>query len=288
MAKLIKLTSEYITAAVKAFAEALTKGAYSDGKVEFKIGTVQRKAKVIFKEKAWLKQDMLVREWTKEIAWHGIARRGDGEDEYIIEDILVYPQEVTGATVTTDQNEYQMWLMSQPDEVFNNIRMQGHSHVNMGVTPSGVDENIYDNLLAQLTPDMFYIFMIWNKRGDKTIRIYDNKENVFFDTNDCEVSIEEEVGLQTFLEEAKAVVKEKSYVVTQYSNTQTITQTKSKTEEKEDKKEEKSTKGSEDKDKKEKKRKGKRKAEKSYDRYDLSDEDEAWYRMFKHNDCYYY
>jgi hypothetical protein len=36
----------------------------------------------------------------------------------------------------------------------------------MGTTPSGVDTNLYDQLLGQLEDDMFYIFMIWNKRWE--------------------------------------------------------------------------------------------------------------------------
>lgn len=77
--------------------------------------------------------------------------------------------------------------MSHEDDVFNNIRMQGHSHVNMGVTPSSVDTSLYDRLLDQLDDTMFYIFMIWNKKKDKTIKIYDLKKNVLFDTSDVTV-----------------------------------------------------------------------------------------------------
>ena len=87
------------------------------------------------------------------MAW--CAERCEEKDTYLISDILVYPQEVTGSTVTTDQNEYEMWLMKQEDDVFNNIRMQGHSHVNMSTSPSSVDLNLYDGILSQLDSDMF-------------------------------------------------------------------------------------------------------------------------------------
>ena len=116
------------------------------------IGTVKRKATVYFTELAYRKFQALVDGFNNEVAWHGLAYRGEDEskDEYYITDILVYPQEVTGATVTTDQKKYQDWLMSQEDNIFNNVRMQGHSHVNMGVSPSGVDENLYESILTQL------------------------------------------------------------------------------------------------------------------------------------------
>lgn len=223
MAKLIRLTAEYITEAVEAFKKVLTAGKFADGEVTFtkKLGDIKdRKAKVIYKEIAWLKQNALVEQWDKEVAWHGIAKRGEG-DTYIIEDILVYPQEVTGVTVTTDQEEYETWLMNHDDDTFNNIRMQGHSHVNMPTSPSGVDNSLYERILQQLDDTMFYIFMIWNKRGEKTIKIYDMSKNILFDTKDCEVVIDEDIGIQSFLNSAQELVKDKpavTTVTTKYNN----------------------------------------------------------------------
>ena len=178
MAKPIKLTPEIIEEVKKEF-DAYVKDKISDGRISFQktVNTVQRKATVYFVQSAYRKFQALVKEFDKEVAWHGIAYRGKDEskDEYYITDILVYPQEVTGATVTTDQNKYQTWLMNHDDETFNNIRMQGHSHVNMGVTPSGVDENLYESILAQLDDTMFYIFMIWNKKNDKKSKVLQKK-----------------------------------------------------------------------------------------------------------------
>lgn len=165
----------------------------------------------------------LVREFDKEVAWHGIAHRcEDEEDAYIISDILVYPQEVTGATVNTDQEKYQMWLMNHDDDVFNNIRMQGHSHVNMSTSPSTVDTSLYDRILEQLDDDMFYIFLIWNKRNEKTIKIYDLAKNVLFETADVTVSVrEDDIGMERFLKNAKEMVQDKKYTpvkTTTYGN----------------------------------------------------------------------
>lgn len=192
MAKLIKLTPEIIEETQKEFSEYL-KDKISDGRVSFSktINVIQRKATVWFAEIAWKKFQALVKDFDKEVAWHGLAYRNSDpdKDEYYITDILVYPQEVTGATVTTDQSKYQTWLIDHDDETFNNIRMQGHSHVNMDVTPSSVDSTLYESILSQLDDTMFYIFMIWNKRGDKTCKIYDLAKNVLFDTADCEIKV---------------------------------------------------------------------------------------------------
>ena len=192
MAKIIKLTAENIEEIKTEFASYLN-GKISDGRISFtkNVSVIQRKATVYFYELAYRKFKALVDDFDKEVAWHGIAYRGTNseKDEYFITDILVYPQEVTGATVTTDQNKYQTWLMNHEDDVFNNIRMQGHSHVNMSVSPSAVDERLYESILSQLDDSMFYIFMIWNKKNDKTCKIYDLEKNVLFDTTDCEIKI---------------------------------------------------------------------------------------------------
>ena len=216
MAKIIKLGPECIDEVRRDFEEALKNLKLSDGKISFTktLGTIQRRAKLNFTPLAWQKMSALVREFDKEVAWHGLAYRSEdpNADEYTITDILVYPQEVTGATVTTDQEKYQTWLMDHEDDIFNNIRMQGHSHVNMAVSPSGVDTSLYDRILDQLDDTMFYIFLIWNKKGEKTIKIYDLAKNVLFETSDVDVGIlGDGFDMDAFLKDAKAKVVTKSY-----------------------------------------------------------------------------
>lgn len=222
MSKIIKMTSQNLDELRRDFEEALKGVKLSDGKINFTktFGSIQRKATLYFTELAYLKMLTLVREFDKEVAWHGIAKRHDTEeDAYVISDILVYPQEVTGATVNTDQEKYQMWLMNHEDDVFNNIRMQGHSHVNMGTTPSTVDTSLYERLLDQLDDTMFYIFLIWNKRNEKTIKIYDLAKNVLFETADVTVSlIEDGTGMEKFLSTAKEMVQDKKYTPTTPTN----------------------------------------------------------------------
>ncbi len=215
MSKIIKITPDIFVGIVEDFKKTLGSLKMSDGKINFSrsFNQVERIAELRFTETAWLKMQALVREYDKEVAWHGIAKRGadPDKDEYIISDIVVYPQEVSGAAVNTDQEEYQNWLMHLDDEVFNNLRMQGHSHVNMSVTPSAVDTTLYESLLAQLDDTMFYIFLIWNKRGDKTIKIYDLAKNILFETSDVKVSvIDDGTGVEALLRDAKEKVKEKT------------------------------------------------------------------------------
>lgn len=192
MAKIIKITPDHLEEIRMDFEKTLSNAKLSDGKISFNrsFGNIKRDATVFFTHEAWQKMQALIKGFNKEVAWHGLAYRGeDGKDEYYITDILVYPQEVTGATVNTDQGKYQTWLMEHEDDVFNNIRMQGHSHVNMGVTPSGVDNSLYERILEQLDDEMFYIFLIYNKKGDKTFKIYDLAKNILFETGDVTVKV---------------------------------------------------------------------------------------------------
>ena len=91
---------------------------------------------------AYTKMRALVNKTETEIGWYGTVCKMPGlNNVYIIEDILVYPQTVTGATCTQDDDKMFEFEMSLTTEQVNSKRFHGHSHVNMGVTPSGVDEN---------------------------------------------------------------------------------------------------------------------------------------------------
>lgn len=218
MSKLIKLTEDKCGEIRRAFEKTLAEGKLLDGKFSFSksMGDTNRQATVCFSELAWLKMQALIYEFDTEVAWHGIAKRGEDaeKDEYFVTDILVFPQTVDGVTVTTDQTEYQTWLMDRDDDTFESIRFHGHSHVNMGTSPSGVDISLQESILAQLDDDMFYIFMIWNKHGDFTAKIYDMLKNTLFETKDVTVDVADDgIGVEAFTTEAKELVREKKLPV---------------------------------------------------------------------------
>ena len=233
MAKIIKLSPEMVSSCEEEFNVAiekakadfrsrLTDAKITNGKIVINCGSftktfdsiANRKAKLHFTELAYMKMTALVREFSLEVAWHGVAFRDPDEtkDEYYITDILCYPQEVSAAKVDTDQAEYQNWMFDLEDDKFNNLRMQGHSHVNMSVYPSGTDEANQEEILASKNEDEFYIFMIWNKRDERNIKIYDIKKNVLFEPADVEVVIDDMgIGIDKFVSEAKKMVKTKTY-----------------------------------------------------------------------------
>jgi hypothetical protein len=87
--------------------------------------------------------------------------------------------------------------------------MQGHSHVNMGVSPSGVDERHRQQILEQLEIDMFYIFMVWNKSLSVHTLIYDMQRNILYEDKDVEVRIIGEEGMDVFLIDAREKVQKR-------------------------------------------------------------------------------
>lgn len=215
MSKIIRMTPEMIDQAKIEFERRLKAMNCVDGRVTYvkAFESTNQKAVVWFTPDAYTKMIALIQDSDKEVAWHGVAHRaGDRVGEYVISDILVYPQEVTGATVNTDQAEYEMWLMEQEDDVFNNIRMQGHSHVNMPTSPSGTDLEHQAKIVQQLEGDMFYIFMIWNKHFKYTAKIYDLKINTLFEPGDISIQmVGASNGIAEFLQEARSMVRTKSY-----------------------------------------------------------------------------
>lgn len=143
------------------------------------------KVKVNISALAWGRMQSLVKGSSLEIAWHGIVDRTE-DGAFFIEDITVPPQIVTSANVDVDDVRYSVWLAEHPE--FDRIRMQGHSHVNMGVSPSGVDLDYYDTVASQLGADDFYIFMILNKRGDMTCIVLDG--DIVYENSDVNVVVD--------------------------------------------------------------------------------------------------
>ena len=155
-----------------------------------------RKPVIYFAMEAWLKMLMLVKNCDKEIAWQATVEKRkyknkeDSEDFfYYIKQVFVYPQKVTGTFVDVNEVKYTEWSLKLDDEVYNTLRFQGHSHVNMSVSPSGTDLNTYQNFLDQLGKDDFYIFMIMNKRQEFNIMVYDYAQDILFEHKDCHVDI---------------------------------------------------------------------------------------------------
>lgn len=126
---------------------------------------------------AYIKMRHLVDKTTTEVGWYGTVTATDNAT-YIIDDIIVYPQTVTGATCEQDEDKMLGFELSLTNDQVNRRRFQGHSHVNMGVTPSGVDENFYKDLLTQVND--YFIILVTNKRNEYHVRFYDKANNIMY------------------------------------------------------------------------------------------------------------
>ena len=213
MSKPIKITEAFLREIQEDFEKTLRSLKMADGKITYTKQFVwsSKEDDVVtleFAPMAYVKMVSLLQHFSSEVAWHGTVTR-DAEDplHFIIQDILVYPQLVDGTNANTDQAAYTEWLYGLEDEVFNTLKMQGHSHVNMGTSPSTVDLTHQEEILSQLEDDMFYIFMIWNKRLEHTIKVYDLASNTLYEDADIDVVCPD---LDDFLDEADALVQKKT------------------------------------------------------------------------------
>lgn len=174
---------------------------------------------------AYLKMMLYVRDTSTEIAWHGTVTRDIKDNSYYIHDVFLYPQKLSSATVQTDQEKYNKWIMELDDETHNTMRFQGHSHVNFGASPSGTDLQFYNDILQVLPKNDYYIFMIMNKSGDMSWFIYDLEKNTIYETTDIDIQIFNETDYDIidniskqkteFCE--KPVIAARSYGTTNYS-----------------------------------------------------------------------
>jgi hypothetical protein len=156
---------------------------------------------VFITAEAYIKMRTLVDKTTSEIGWYGFVNKLPGLDStYVIEDIIVYPQTVTGATCEQDEDRLFEFEMSLTTEQVRARRFQGHSHVNMGVTPSGVDENFYQDLLSQVRD--YYIILVTNKRSDYHIRFYDMENNIMYTDIELKVLLDNGTGVDQWYQEA--------------------------------------------------------------------------------------
>lgn len=156
--------------------------------------TNHEKAILEFTPEAMQCMKALVRACSKEIAWHGTVNKtvAGKQTVYTIDNIIMFPQEVTAATVKGIPTEYAMWNAQLPDDIYNRMRFHGHSHVNMSTGPSGVDTNYQEEMIETL--EDFYIFLIINKRDEVWVKIVDVEDNIVYDKTDVTIRTQGELA----------------------------------------------------------------------------------------------
>jgi hypothetical protein len=108
-----------------------------------------------------------------EVGWLGsVYQRGN---DYVIDEIFMPGQQVHSTTteLTPEGQEVLYNELSQrtdADEIINRIRFWGHSHVNMGVSPSGQDESQMKDF--QQNGAEFFIRGIFNKKREAKFDVF--------------------------------------------------------------------------------------------------------------------
>lgn len=149
---------------------------------------------------------------SKEVGWLGTVSV-QPSNIYLIEDVFLLKQQVHG-TETEISNEglqeLATELLARPngEEIWNNIRFWGHSHVNMGTNPSSTDNSQMDIFRSCGHP--FFIRGIFNKDGRAQFSLYLYEQGLTFD--DARWSRESSIGdalRQSIEEEFRQKVTEK-------------------------------------------------------------------------------
>lgn len=139
---------------------------------------------------AYLKMLELVNQSSVECSWHGLVKRFG--DAYLVYDVLVFPQINSPTSTTTDEKEFAEWqtkLILDIEFPIEELRLHGHSHVNMNVFSSGIDDKYQKDLLMKVEDGDYYIFFIMNKKMELCIFLYDFVQQVMFDKNDIDFKI---------------------------------------------------------------------------------------------------
>ena len=144
----------------------------------------------------------------KEIGWLGFVKRYE-DNSFLIEDVVLLKQEVHATTTEIDPTALLDFWGQTPVEKQPDIKLWGHSHVNIAPNPSGQDDN---QMSYFRDGNPWFIRLITNKKGDINITIYDyangyeihSEELYTYDPNRLELK-------KAIMEEMKEKVTEKTY-----------------------------------------------------------------------------
>jgi len=135
--------------------------------------------RVLYTPEVWSIIQLAIAHCEVEIGWLGLVRKHN-ETDYLVYDVFIPKQTVSHTETDIDESA----MSALANEIFaagedpGNLYYWGHSHVNMGVQPSGQDEEqvaIYLDSLPVL------IRGIYNKRGESNVCVFDTEQRVVFE-----------------------------------------------------------------------------------------------------------
>lgn len=163
------------------------------------------------------KMEMYCELCEKEIGWLGFVKKFPGIG-FLITDVVLLKQEVHSTTTEIDPAALLDFWGETPVEQQADIKLWGHSHVNMSPTPSGQDDSQMDYFKDG---NDWFVRLITNKKGDMNITIYDYANGIEIHDDVLYTYNPKRAELRTAIEaEIKEKVKEKVYTPakTSYTN----------------------------------------------------------------------
>jgi hypothetical protein len=128
------------------------------------------------------KMALYVQGCDKEIGWLGRVERAD--NCFLIHDVYLFKQEVNATTCEISPeglSDFAMDVLTNQGnagmDIVNNLRLWGHSHVNMAVSPSGQDDT---QILTFKEGNPWFIRVIANKSGEMEFSVYDFEQGIKF------------------------------------------------------------------------------------------------------------
>lgn len=141
-------------------------------------GETPRTPRVIYTTRVYQQITYLVHRCNLEVGWWGLVDVQPCGD-YLITEIFVPPQTVTGVETDIEAEAMTALAIELMDRDLDpgKLYYYGHSHVNMGVSPSGQDESNTDQYLDACP---IFIREIRNKKGESKVDIFDTTANVVY------------------------------------------------------------------------------------------------------------
>ena len=179
-----------------------------------------RRYRLYFLKKAYDKMRLYVELCEQEIGWLGYVEKLQDGTGYMVTDVFLLDQEVHATTTelspTAIIDYYNELDEAGRDNFLKKCKLWGHSHVNMGTTPSGQDDT--QGLELSKDVDDFYIRLITNKKGEYNITFYDKEIKAKVMTDEVILYSPEGIELRKEIqEEIKQKVKQKTYTTSSYS-----------------------------------------------------------------------
>ena len=162
--------------------------------VKTNIGEVAKeKVTITFSQEAYLRMKALVDYFNTEVGWYGLVDKIDDHNYYVY-GVKLCKQYVDGAKVDTTDEDTLEFFDSLTDDEAEHMHFQAHSHVNMSTNASAVDLQNQNDVVRNVGKTGFYIFQIWNKKEEISTYLSDLDNNIFYDSKDVIIDIEDSLG----------------------------------------------------------------------------------------------